>query len=81
MDVLDIHSRETAVMGQPTIRPRYITIEGAASYSGVSRTTIYAMIKANKIRDGYFGTRHMVDVLSIDEHFERSRDRPPASQP
>ena len=65
----------------PSIKPRYCSVEAAASYSSVSRTTIYKLINQGEIDSANIGTRRVVDLESIDRYIERHKDRPALPAP
>ncbi len=63
-------------MARPTLRPRWVSIEDAASHCSVSRATMYRHIDKGNVVASRFGTRRLVDLDSVDELLQRNRDQP-----
>jgi len=61
---------------EPTVTPRWLTLERAAKYTGLSQRTIANYIKdgliisANVIRPGATRGRRLVDRYSLDSFIE-----------
>ena len=63
-------------MPAPSIKPRYASVEAAASYCSVSRTTIYKLIQTGDIDSSNVRARRVVDLESIDRYVASRRDSP-----
>lgn len=67
-----------------TITPRWLTLEGAATYSGLTSRTIQNYIAAGHVRSsnviaaGKTRGRRLVDRLSLDSFLEQGVSLPPA---
>lgn len=56
-----------AAKPRQTLPPRWLKIPTAVSYSGISRSTLYELLNAGKIRSHRIGSARVLDRESLDD--------------
>lgn len=57
-------------------RKRYLSVTEAGLYMGVSKTTLYEMMRAGELPFGYFVSgQRKIDIHDIDELFEKYKSQ------
>jgi excisionase family DNA binding protein len=60
--------------GKTTITPAWLDYKQAEAYSNLSRTTLWQLINARKIRAARIGRAVRIERESLQEFMERSSD-------
>jgi excisionase family DNA binding protein len=57
----------TEAKSRQPITPRWLKIPAAVAYSGISRSVMYELLNAGKIRSHRIGAARVIDRESLDE--------------
>jgi excisionase family DNA binding protein len=52
----------------PGVRPRNVTVEVAAGLIGISRASVYTLIRERKLLSAKIGKRRLIPLTAIDEY-------------